>query len=145
MKLDAIPRFPLKIGPKLFLKLFYHRASCGFPSPADDYLESPIDLNDLLIKKPSSTFLVRAKGDSMIGSGIFDNSILVVDRSLNIRNGLICVVRLKDEFMVKRYFNTGLHIVLRPDNPKYKDTIITPDFEDFEIWGIVRSIITQTV
>jgi DNA polymerase V len=141
------PFKPFLPKPTLSLKLIAvsERVSCGFPSPADDYLESPIDLNEHLIKKPSATFLVRAKGDSMMGSGIFENSILVVDRSLNIRNGLICVVRINDEFMVKRYFNTGYNIVLRADNPKYKDFIINPQEHDFEIWGIVRSIITEVL
>ncbi len=135
----------LKVGPSVLLKVVASQVSCGFPSPADDYLDSAIDLNDLLIKKPSSTFLVRAKGDSMIGAGIFENSILIVDRSLNIRNGHICVVRIDDEFLVKRYFNTGTHIVLKAESIKYEDIIIRPDEQDFEIWGIVRSIVTETL
>lgn len=140
---------PIELGlktAKLIETMLYDGSvSCGFPSPADDYLDNSIDLNEFLIKKPSATFLVRAKGESMIGAGIFENSILIVDRSLDVRNGHICVVRINDEFMVKRYFHTGYHIVLRPDNPKFKEIIVEPDELDFEIWGIVRSIITNTL
>lgn len=128
----------------LKLKLASSQVSCGFPSPADDYLEKAIDLNEYLIKKPSATFLVRAKGDSMVGAGIFDNSILIVDRSLESRNGRICVVRLYDEFTVKRFFHYGTFITLKSENPKFKDKVIQPD-EDFEIWGVVRSIITEVL
>lgn len=78
----------------------------------------------------------------MIGAGIFDNSILIVDRSLESKNGRICVVRLYDEFTVKRFFHYGTHMVLKSENPQFKDKVIQPD-EDFEVWGVVRSIITE--
>ncbi len=144
MKLN--PFRPIRLTPTtvLKLKMATSQVSCGFPSPADDYLEKSIDLNEYLIKKPSATFLVRAKGDSMLGAGIFDNSILIVDRSLESRNGRICVVRINDEFTVKRFFHYGTHIVLKAENTKFKDKLIQLD-EDFEVWGVVRSIITEVL
>lgn len=144
--MKLIPFIPILLTQDVVqrLQLFSAQVSCGFPSPADDYIEKAIDLNEYLIKKPSATFLVRAKGDSMVGAGIFDNSILIVDRSLSSKNGRICVLRINDEFLVKRYFHCCTHILLRAENPKYKDKIINFD-TDFEIWGVVRSIITEVL
>lgn len=133
----------LKLDPveKCLLKMFSSVIEAGFPSPADDYLESPIDLNDLLVKKPSATYLVRVEGESMLGAGIFPGSILVVDRSLNIRSGQICVARINDEFTVKRYIINNGYVELHPENVAFKPIIIRAD-QDFEIQGVVRGIIT---
>jgi len=133
----------IKLDPveKRLLKMYSNSVEAGFPSPADDYLEAPIDLNELLIKKPSATYLVRVSGDSMLGAGIFPGSILIVDRSMTIRNGLICVARVDDEFTVKRYLNTGSRVELHPENPSFKPIVIGKD-TDFEIQGVVRGIIT---
>ena len=79
----------------------------GFPSPAEQYLEPPLDLNELLVKRPAATFFVRVEGDSMIGAGIRDKDLLVVDRSLTPANGDIIIAAVDGEFTVKTY-RTGL-------------------------------------
>ena len=79
----------------------------GFPSPAEQYLEPPLDLNELLVKRPAATFFVRVEGDSMIGAGIRDKDLLVVDRSLTPANGDIIIASVDGEFTVKTY-RTGM-------------------------------------
>lgn len=85
--------------------LMAQAAACGFPSPAEQYVEAPLDLNDLLVKKPAATYFVRAAGDSMIGAGIIPGDILVVDRSVDARDGSIVVASIDGEFTVK-YFRS---------------------------------------
>ena len=111
--------------------------SCGFPSPADDYLEHPLDLNELLIKKPAATFFVRAKGDSMIQAGIFEGDILIIDRSLQARSGQIILAIINGEFTLKRLLiktETGTPL-LQAANPKYAPIEITESM-DFQVWGV---------
>jgi len=126
------------------LQFFSAYVEAGFPSPADEYLEASIDLNELLIKNPPATFLVRAKGESMIGAGIFEGSLLVVDRALDVRNGLICIAYINGDFTVKRFFNKDTHIELHADNDAYQPIIIK-ETDEFEVWGVVRSVITKTI
>lgn len=110
----------------------------GFPSPAEQYLEPPLDLNDLLVKRPAATYYVRVEGDSMIGAGIHDGDLLVVDRSLTPADGDVVIVSLDGEFTVKTYrtgFKTGpdgcrrRFIALQPANPAYPTITITPGHE----------------
>jgi DNA polymerase V len=113
------------------------RASCGFPSPADDYIETVVDLNQELIKHPFSTFLVRAEGDSMIDVGIFPETVLIVDRMIETSPGDIIVARIGDEMCVKQLFITDEgKVLLMPKNENYKPLEISEDM-DFEIWGKV--------
>ena len=79
------------------------RRCAGFPSPAEQYLEPPLDLNELLVKRPAATFFVRVEGDSVIGAGIRDKDLLVVDRSLTPANGDIIIASVDGEFTVKTY------------------------------------------
>jgi DNA polymerase V len=109
---------------------------CGFPSPAADYLEDQLNLHDYLIKKPASTFLMRAKGDSMVGAGIFPDDILIVDRSLTARSGQVVVACLNGDFTLKRMVQINSAIFLYPENPIYKPIPITPEM-DFQIFGVV--------
>ena len=107
----------------------------GFPSPAEQYLEPPLDLNELLVKRPAATFFVRVEGDSMIGAGIRDKDLLVVDRSLTPANGDIIIASVDGEFTVKTY-RTGMKtgndgrkhrfVALEPANPNYPTITITP-------------------
>ena len=85
------------------------RRCAGFPSPAEQYLEPPLDLNELLVKRPAATFFVRVEGDSMIGAGIRDKDLLVVDRSLTPANGDIIIASVDGEFTVKTY-RTGMKV-----------------------------------
>ena len=84
------------------LPLFSGKVAAGFPSPADDYIEKSLDLNELLVQKPAATFFVRAQGESMLGAGIHPNDILVVDRSIAPVPGKIVICALNGELTVKR-------------------------------------------
>lgn len=115
-------------------------AVCGFPSPAEDYLDRPLDFNELLIANPAATFAVRVAGESMLGAGIFPNDIAVIDRSLTVANGLIVLALLAGEFTIKRYRRKGARAWLQAENPAFKDIELNEDAE-FEVWGVVtRSI-----
>ena len=98
------------------IPLYTERVAAGFPSPADDYLEDKIDLNQYLVKHPASTFLVRASGNSMINAGIFPNDILVVDKSIKAENGNVVIAIIDGELTVKRYLKKRSSIVLQPEN-----------------------------
>lgn len=114
--------------------------ACGFPSPADDYRESELDINELLIAHPEATFYVRVSGDSMEGAGIFEGDVLVVDRALDARNNAIIVALLNGEFTVKRLLTNGNTLTLMPENPLYEPIAITEEME-FRVWGIVTYVI----
>ena len=114
--------------------------SAGFPSPAQDYEEPRLHLNDLLIKNPETTFLAKASGDSMIGAGINDGDTLVVDRGLTNYKDKIVIACVNDEFTVKRYkIERGLP-VLKPQNPKYSGIHFT-EYDEISVWGVVTSVI----
>ena len=108
----------------------------GFPSPSQDYIDSPIDFNELLIENEVATFAVRITGDSMIAAGIYPNDIAVVNRAKTPINGSVIVALLNGQFTVKRYYFTKDGIRLIAENPKYPDIQITEN-SDFEVWGVV--------
>lgn len=112
----------------------------GFPSPADDYLDQPLDFNDLLIAHPAATFAVRVAGDSMTGAGIFPGDIAVVDRALTATDRCIILGILGGEFTIKRYRTRGGNVWLEAANPAYKPLPINED-SGFEVWGVVRHAI----
>jgi len=120
--------------------MYSNRVAAGFPSPADDYLEDKIDLNQYLVKHPAATFLVRASGESMINAGIFPNDILVVDRSLKAEEGKVVIAVVDNELTVKRYRKKGKNIVLEPENEAYDPIIISEESEAF-VWGVVTNVI----
>lgn len=112
----------------------------GFPSPAEDYLEKSLDLNELLAPYPEATFFVRVSGDSMIGAGIHDGDMLVVDRSRTPKSGNVVIAFIDGEFTVKRLRKTGGVLELVPENEGYSTIVVTPETE-FEVWGVVRHVI----
>jgi len=120
--------------------MYSNKVAAGFPSPADDYLEDKIDLNQYLVKHPAATFLVRASGESMINAGIFPNDILVVDRSLKAEDGKVVIAVVDNELTVKRYRKRGKNIVLEPENEAYDPIIISEESEAF-VWGVVTNVI----
>lgn len=120
--------------------LFVVRVPAGFPSPADDYIENTLDLNDFLIEHPAATFFVRVAGDSMTGAGINSGDILIVDRALTPRSGSIVVAILNGEFTVKRLSCVNGKIFLLPENPAY-DPIEITEGSGFEVWGVVAHVI----
>lgn len=116
------------------------RVSAGFPSPADDFIENRLDLNDFLVKNPSATFFVRVEGDSMNGAGIYNGDILVVDRSLEATSNKIVIGVVNGEFTVKRIIKKSGRLYLAPENENYKPIEIT-ESTDFLIWGVVTHAI----
>jgi len=119
-------------------------AVCGFPSPAEQYVESPLDLNELLVHKPAATFFVRAAGDSMTGAGISPGDILVVDRSLEAVNGAIVIASVDDEFTVKYLRRDESGVRLEAANRRYKPVCFSDGME-LKIFGVVTAVIHQFV
>ena len=138
----------------------------GFPSPAEQYLEPPLDLNELLIKRPAATYFVRVEGDSMIGVGIHDGDILVVDRSLRPASGDVIIASVDGDFTVKtlklgngewgtgngevkmgngeRGMGSGKEIRLVAENPKYPDIVLKPG-QELDYFGKVTACIHQFI
>lgn len=115
---------------------------CGFPSPAEDYLEHPLDFNELLVVNPEATFAVRATGDSMTGIGIFPGDIVIIDRARRASDRSIILAVLDGEFTLKRYRDVGGRRWLEPENPAYQPIPLTED-SAFEVWGVVSNAIRQ--
>src|SRR4051812_45333623 len=99
--------------------LMAHRAPCGFPSPADDYLDRPLDFNELLIENPAATFAVRVDGESMINAGIFPGDIAIVNRARTAVDGSIVLALLDGEFTLKRYRVGRAGVTLAAENPDF--------------------------
>ena len=127
-------------GNKMKLPLYASKVSAGFPSPADDYIATRLDLNNHIIKNPSATFFVRAMGSSMINAGIFDGDLLVVDRSLNVTQGRVVIAAIDGELTVKRYCVKDNKPFLMPENDKYPPITINEE-QGVYIWGVVTNVI----
>lgn len=112
----------------------------GFPSPADDFVEEGLDLNDYVVKNRASTFFVRVEGDSMQNAGIFSGDILVVDKALQAADNRIVVAIVDGEFTVKRIKKIKERLYLVPENEDYAAMEIAPE-SDFQVWGVVTFVI----
>lgn len=112
----------------------------GFGAAADDYMERGIDLNEELIKNKPATYFFRMKGDAMKDAGIFDDDVLIVDRSLKLANGKILVAILNGELLVRRYHKNFSSASLIPENSRFKN-INLAEFTDFSVWGVVTYVI----
>ena len=123
----------------LDIPLFLDSVPAGFPSPASDYCESRLDLNELCIKTPAATYFVRAQGDSMIDAGIFPGDVLVVDRSLTARHGDIVIAEFNGELTVKK-LELKPQTRLVPMNKKHAPVDI-PEGAELEIFGVVTTSI----
>ena len=123
-------------------QLFDTGISAGFPSPAEDCSEQRLSLDEELVKNKDTTFYARVSGQSMIGAGLDDNDLLVIDRSLQPENNKIAVCFLDGEFTVKRLRVSDGEIWLQPENPDYPIINITQD-NNFLIWGIVTNVIKK--
>ena len=119
-------------------------AVCGFPSPAEQYVDAPLDLNELLVKNPPATYFVRAAGDSMVDAGIRAGDILVVDRSIQPEDNAIVIACVDNEFTVKYLHMDGETISLVPANRKYKPITFREGME-LKVFGIVTAVIHQFV
>jgi len=123
--------------------LFSCRISAGFPSPASDYVEKNLDLNQLMVHSPASTFYVRVAGDSMMNAGIVDGDYLVVGRSLQVSHSVIVIARINGGLTVERFFRQGSTIELRPENTAYPPILIQGETE-LLIWGVVTGVVRKT-
>tara|TARA_R110002094_G_scaffold34356_2_gene46751 strand:- start:432 stop:803 length:372 start_codon:yes stop_codon:yes gene_type:complete len=112
----------------------------SYGNPAIDYLDKTLDLNDLCIRRPAATYLVRAEGDSMINAGIFDSDILIVDRSVKALHNHIVIASLNGDFLCKRLHLTGDTPQLIAENPAYNPIILSGESE-LEIFGVVTYVI----
>ncbi|WP_193525196.1 LexA family protein [Prosthecochloris marina] len=139
----SIDFYSADVGLELELPFALSEISAGFPSPADDHLELKLDLNKALIRHPSATFYGRVKGDSMIEAGIGEGDILVIDKSLDPKEGDIAVCFLDGEFTVKRIGKQDGGLCLMPANEKFKPILVTGD-SDFLVWGVVTYVIHKT-
>jgi DNA polymerase V len=126
---NRIPRIPL----------FTETVAAGFPSPATDYCESRLDLNELCVPHPAATYFVRAQGDSMIEAGIFPGDVLVVDRSLTAKHGDIVIAAFNGELTVKK-LETKPKLRLVPMNRQYSPIEI-PEETDIEIFGVATTAV----
>ncbi len=116
----------------------------GFPSPAEQYIESPLDLNELLVRKPAATFFVRAAGDSMLGAGIRPGDILVVDRSLEPEDGSIVIACVDNEFTVKYLRKDATGVRLEAGNRRYQPIVLQEGME-LRIFGVVTAVIHRFI
>jgi len=122
------------------LPYFEAKVPAGFPSPAADYEENQLDLNKHLIKNPAATFFVRVSGDSMIGAGIHDGDLLIVDRSIDPKDKNVVIAVVDGELTVKRIRIRRKKITLEPENVNYASREISKD-ADFQVWGVVTNVI----
>ena len=118
------------------IPLLNDSVSAGFPSPADDYTEENIDLNEHLISNPFSTFFLRVKGESMINAGIKDNDLVIVDKSLTAKPGNIIIAMIDGEFTIKRLSIKNNELYLKAENHNYPNFILK-NHSDVQIWGVV--------
>lgn len=121
------------------LPLFLSRISAGFPSPADDYVETRKSIEDLLIKRPAAAFWLEVDGSSM-NPEIKTGDLLAVDKSLNPQNGEVVVVTINGQHTVKRYIRKGARVLLTPDNPAYTAIKVTEESE-LELFGVVLGFV----
>lgn len=125
--------------------LFGSRVPAGFPSPADDYIESALDLNEHLISRPSSTFFARVTGESMLDAGIMEGDIVTVDRSITARHGNIVLGVYNNDMTIKRFYSKNGVVELRPENANNKSfkPIIYREESELTIWGVVTGVVRK--
>jgi DNA polymerase V len=129
-------------APALPLPLFGHRVAAGFPSPADDYLEGSLDLNRYLIDDAPATFMVRVRGDSMIGAGIAEGDILVVEKGRAPLHGQIVLAVIDGEFTVKRLHRRDGRLALLPENPAFAPIEVRGE-QELMVWGVVTGCVKK--
>jgi len=140
MRAVGLELFGFERRSDLSLPLYLAVVPAGFPSPADDFIDKQLDLNEHLVRHPEATFFVRVVGDSMRDAGITDGDILVVDRALEARNNRIVIAALNGELTVKRIRTSGGRLFLVPEHPDYEPIEIDSE-ASFEIWGVVSYVI----
>jgi len=140
MKPQTLSIHAAEITENLTIPFADEGIKAGFPSPAQDYVEHGIDLNKVLIKHPSSTFFARVDGHSMQNSLILDGDIVIIDKSLEPRDGCKVVAFIDGEYVMKTIKILKDKILLIPENPDYQTITVTPD-QQFTIWGVATYVI----
>lgn len=135
--LEIIPCAPMAQLSQLSVPFMVSSVSAGFPSPAEGSIDKVLDLNELLIRQPTSTFFVRVKGDSMRDAGILDGDLIVVERGERPNNRDIVLAIVEGEFTIKRWVKQSGRLILQAENPAYPN-ILLADHMDWEVWGVVR-------
>ncbi len=138
----AVWKCPDPLPDSLKIKLFSCPVEAGFPSPAEDHIETTLDINDLLIEHPAATFFVRVAGDSMIGAGIHAGDVLVVDRSKTAIDGNIIIALVNGDYTVKRLSNKNGIIELHPENTAYTPIQLSGN-DELIVWGVVTGLARQ--
>ena len=126
------------------IRLLAHRMSAGFPSPAADYAEDGLDLNDYLIRNKPATFMFTVRGDSMIGASIEEGDKVIVDRALTPKSRDIIVAVVDGEYTIKRLYKYRGRVELRPENPNYP-SIVLKDGADLQTWGVVVGVVRRYI
>ena len=124
--------------------MFLDSVSAGFPSPATDYMENKLDLNEYLVKHPAATFIVKANGPSMIEAGILSGDLLIVDRSLTPNNENIVIASVFGDLTVKKLRKKGSALFLVSANNEYSSIEVKEEMECF-IWGVVTYVIHKAI
>ena len=129
-------------APVCRLPLLLNRVPAGFPSPADEYAETALDLNTYLIRNKTATFFFRVIGDSMTGANIHDGDLLVVDRSIEPKHGHIVLAVINNEYTVKRLYSLNGVIELHAENPAYAP-IRFQEHDELQVWGVVTGAVSR--
>ena len=134
--------YPANEPTPLRRPIFSSSVPAGFPSPADDYIEGRLDLNEYFVPRPSSTFYVRVTGESMIGAGIHDGDIAVVRRNPDPPSGEIVIALIDDEVTLKRLVKKPESIVLKPENDRYEEIVLSSsEGRSVSILGTLEAIV----
>lgn len=131
-----------RAGQAVRLPLFASRVPAGFPSPAEDYAEGHLDLNEYLVEHEAATFYVRVQGHSMSGAGILDGDVIAVDRALEARHGDIVLAVIDNELTVKELYRLNGQVRLLPHHPDYAPIEIKPG-QELTIWGVVKGVVRK--
>lgn len=134
--------YPTLDSQPIRLPVFGHKVAAGFPSPADDYIEGRLSLDEHLIANKNATFFLRAKGNSMIGAGIFDGDLLIVDKSISPTSGQIVIAIIDGDLTVKRLVLRDNKTVLKAENSRFKE-IVLQEGQELQVWGVVTSTIKK--
>ncbi|MCA9386955.1 translesion error-prone DNA polymerase V autoproteolytic subunit [Candidatus Dojkabacteria bacterium] len=132
------------ITSKVLIPVFSTSVSAGFPSPADDFIDRKLDLNEYLIKHPAASYFVKVNGESMKDVGINTGDLLLVDRSLDVKNGSIVIAAIDGEFTVKRVIKKDDGLYLVPENESYLPIKIDEE-DEFQIFGVVKNVIKALI
>ena len=143
--MQTLTQTPVKMPvdtPACEVRLISHRISAGFPSPASDYVEDGLDLNDYLVRNKPATFMFTVKGDSMTGASIEDGDKVVVDRSQAPQHNDIVVAVVDGEYTIKRLFMRDGAVELRPENAAFS-AIRFAEGRELEVWGVVVGVVRR--